>query len=129
MWVARPVAEGQCTLTIFAKVHFVKGCLMGWIVRAATIRETTKFFGGLVQQAAGAASPGVGAAGGAGGAAGGNEGGGRARASIGGLSLTGQGMGAAVELRVQVSTLLAFLVVVAMAGAMSSYTAALPSSW
>ncbi|KAG1678886.1 hypothetical protein FOA52_003554 [Chlamydomonas sp. UWO 241] len=43
-WVVRPAPGGGCTWSVHLKVNFVKGCLVGGIIRATTTSSTKDFF-------------------------------------------------------------------------------------
>jgi len=66
-WRVSPTSSG-CKVDIHLKVHFLKGCLVGGIIRASTFRDTTSFYKAFTANmikaaAAGGPPPAAGAAG------------------------------------------------------------------
>jgi len=51
-WVVRPAPGGGCTWSVYLKVNFLKGCLLGGIIRATTVNSNKEFFRIYAQDAA-----------------------------------------------------------------------------
>lgn len=50
-WVVRPAPGGGCTWSVYLKVNFIRGCMVGGIIRATTTNSNKEFFRTYAQSA------------------------------------------------------------------------------